>query len=411
MPTIDSADPLVGDVASYPVTDRILDYYASGSAIRKMFEEGLRLKEIHGADLVADMSIGNPAFPPPGRFSSALRDEAAKPGPHAYMPNAGYPQVREKVAEQLNRRGYFDGISAEHIVMTTGAAGALNVLLAALLEPEDEVIIPKPYFVEYRFYVELHGGVVRTVDCRTDFEIDLEEIEWAITPKTRALIVNSPNNPTGRVYRQETLERLAKLLLRIERETGQRIFLVSDEPYRELIFGSQRFFSPATVYPHSFMCYSWSKEFSIPGERIGYLAVNPRMPVSDWNVLMGSLSMCNRILGFINAPALMQRAIGESLDAKLDLEHYRAKRTVLCDCLEDAGYDFTRPEGAFYVFPRTPEPERDFVDRAKRHLLLVVPGSAFGMPGYFRLCYATSDATVELACRKLVEIKREIDES
>jgi aspartate aminotransferase len=411
MRTEDVVDSATGRTTGGPVADHIQNYFSSGSAIRRMFVEGLRLKAIHGADHVADLSIGNPVFPPPAAFDEALVSVGAEPGFHAYMPNAGYPWVREKVASNLNRDGYFEDISADHIVMTSGAAGALNVVLATILEPDDEVIVSRPFFVEYRFYVEMHGGIFRPVNCSPSLEISPDEIERSITPRTKAIILNSPNNPTGKVYRRDTLEQLSEMLLRIERQSGQRIYLISDEPYRELLFRTEPFVSPASLYPHSFMCYSWSKAFSIPGERIGYIAVNPSMPVPDWSLLIGSLGMCNRILGFVNAPAFMQRVIGASLDAPVDIRHYRTKRDILCETLEDAGYVFPRPEGAFYIFPRTPEPEEDFVDRAKRKLLLVVPGTDFGMGGHFRLCFAVPDATVELACRKLVEIKREIDES
>ena len=407
----DSLERTVSSETRDPVTERMRGYFTSGSAIRRMFEEGLRLKAIHGSENVADLSIGNPAFPPPPAFDRALRAAARESGYHAYMPNAGYPWVRKKVASYLNLHGYFDGIRDDQIVMTTGAAGALNVVLSAILEPGDEVIVARPYFVEYKFYVELHGGILRIVNTGPDFEIDPSAIQRAISPRTRAVIVNSPNNPTGRVYRRETLKELAEVLLDDESETGRFIYLISDEPYRDLVFEGEPFSSPASAYPYSFMVYSWSKAFSIPGERIGYLAVNPKMRVTNWATVMGTFGMCNRIQGFINAPALMQRVVGSSLDAEIDIEHYRLKRDQLCDALTAAGYDFPTPEGAFYVFVRTPEPESEFISRAKQNLLLAVPGSGFGMEGYFRVCYAVPDATLSLACRKLVEIKRQIDES
>lgn len=373
-----------------------------------MFEEGLRLKAAHGDENVADLSIGNPAFDPPEEFQEALRRVAALKGPHAYMPNSGYPHVRARVADYLQRHGYFDGIDKEHVVMTTGAAGALNIVLATLLSPGDEVIVLSPYFVEYRFYIEAHGGVMTLADTDDNFEIDVHNIAGAVTEKTRAIIVNSPNNPSGRIYSRARLESLATLLSESSAERGSPLFLISDEPYREVLFTDSPFVSPASVYPNSFMCYSWSKAFSISGERIGYVAINPQMQVEDWPLLTGSLGMCNRFLGFVNAPALMQRVIAESIDAHIDITHYRRKREQLRAALDEAGYEYAEPEGAFYFFVKTPEAEADFVERARRHLLLVVPGKDFGTPGYFRISYAASPATIELACRKLQEIAQEI---
>ena len=373
-----------------------------------MFEEGLRLKAKHGAEHVADLSIGNPEFLPPTAFTEALRQVAESPGRHAYMPNSGYPYVRTKVADHLNRRGFFDGIEAAHIVMTTGAAGALNVVLKTLLDPGDEVIVPRPYFVEYRFYIDSHGGRMVLVDTDDAFGLDVAKIAEAVTARTRAVIITSPNNPTGRIYSRATLEALATMLRQKEHELGQRIFLLSDETYREVVFDDRAFVSPASVYADSFMCYSWSKGFSIPGERIGYIAVNPRLRTKDWPLLMGSLAMCNRFLGFVNAPAFMQHVIAEALNAEIDLRHYAAKRDRLCAALDAAGYDYAKPEGAFYLFVKSPIAEMEFVERARRRLLLVTPGKDFGQPGYFRLCFAYPDATVDLACRKLTALAREI---
>lgn len=390
------------------VSDKVRAFYYTGSAIRKMFEEGLKLKAQYGAEHVADMSIGNPEFAPPEAFTRALRHVAEGPAQHAYMPNAGYPSVRAKVADYLNRHRYFEGIQAEHIVMTTGAAGALNVVLKTILDPGDEVIVPRPYFLEYRFYIDSHGGQMVLVDPDDAFGLDVEKIAAAVNPHTRALLINSPHNPTGRVYSRGSLEALAAMLRQKEQELGQRIFLLSDEPYREVIFDGRAYVSPASLYTNSFMCYSWSKAFSIPGERIGYVAVNPNLHTKDWPMLTGSLAMCNRFLGFLNAPAFMQHVIAEALDAELDVRHYEAKRDRLCAVLDAAGYDYAKPEGAFYIFVKSPIPEMEFVARAKRRLLLVTPGKDFGWPGYVRVCFAYSDAIVDLASRKLTELAQEI---
>ncbi|WP_457654595.1 pyridoxal phosphate-dependent aminotransferase [Rhodocaloribacter sp.] len=383
------------------ISKGVLERMETGSAIRKMFEEGLWMKAEHGAEHVADLSLGNPEFPPPKAFLEALRRVASEPIPHGYMPNAGYPHVREAVAGHLNRHGYFEGIEARHVIMTTGAAGAINVVLKTILDPGDEVIVLRPYFVEYRFYVDNHGGRMVLVDTNEDFSLDVDAVAAAVTRRTKAVLLNSPNNPSGRVYDRASLEALAEMLRRKERELGRPIALISDEPYRELLFDDTPFVSPATVYPNSFMCYSWSKSFSIAGERIGYVAVNPAAAWEDDDTLLGALAMTNRALGFVNAPALMQRAVAEAVEAEVETGHYAGKRAKLCAALDEGGYAYVKPEGTFYIFPETLGPEDDFIRRAKRHLLLVVPGSAFGRPGHFRLSFACDDRTVERACEKL----------
>lgn len=390
------------------VSKKTAGYYTSGSAIRRMFEEGLKLKSLHGADNVCDLSIGNPQFDPPGVFLEALGKIASEKGPHAYMPNAGYPWVRERVAAHLKARGFFDTITADHIVMTTGAAGALNIVMEAILNPGEEVIILRPFFLEYRFYIEAHGGVIKFADTDSDFGLDVGAVESTIGERTRAIIVNSPNNPTGRVYPADSLEQLSAMLERVSAERGDPVYLISDEPYRDIIFADMPFVSPASTYRNSFMCYSWSKAFCVSGERIGYIAINPEMDVDSLELLAGSLAMCNRYLGFVNAPALMQRVIAEALDASIDVSHYEMRRDRLRVALDDGGYDYAEPEGAFYFFVRTPENEKEFIDRARRHLLLVVPGSDFGRTGYFRISYAAPLETIDLACEKLKAIAAEI---
>lgn len=386
------------------VSDRIGNIFGTGSAIRKMFEEGIRLKRLHGSENVADLSLGNPEFPPPTEFTQALRAVSEAPGQHAYMLNAGYPHVRAKVAAALKEQGYFENIETRHIVMTTGAAGALNVVLETILDPGDEVIVPRPYFVEYGFYIESHGGKMVLVDTQRDFNLDVESIAGAVSERTRAILLNSPHNPTGRIYSRASLSDLSSLLGQKEKDLGRVLFLLSDEPYREILFDNQEFVSPASIWPNSFMCYSWSKSFSIPGERIGYIAVNPAMHTEHWSLLLGSLAMCNRFLGFVNAPALMQHVIAQSMDAEIDISHYIAKKERLCSALDKGGYEYQRPEGTFYIFPKTPGSESEFMARSKDHLLLVVPGKAFGQEGYFRMSFTCSDRTVDLACKKLVEL-------
>ncbi len=383
------------------IAKKTIERMETGSAIRKMFDEGLSMKAEHGAEHVADLSLGNPEFAPPKAFLEALRRAASEPTPHGYMPNAGYPHVREAIAGYLNRHGYFENAEARHVLMTTGAAGAINVVLKTILDPGDEVIVLRPYFVEYRFYIDNHGGQMALVDTNEDFSLDVEAVAAAVTRRTKAVMLNAPNNPSGRVYDRASLEALAEMLLRKAHEHGRAIALISDEPYRELLFDDTAFVSPATVYPNSFMCYSWSKSFNIAGERIGYVAVNPAAMGEDRDALLDALAMTNRTLGFVNAPALMQRAVAEAVEAEVETGHYAAKREKLCAALDESGYTYVKPEGAFYIFPQTLGPEEAFIRRAREHLLLVVPGSAFGRPGHFRLSFACDDRTVALACEKL----------
>ena len=388
------------------VSEKMRTFFRTGSAIRKMFEEGLRLKAQYGPAAVADLSIGSPTFDPPEAFTRALRRAALGPGEHGYMPNAGYPDVRARVAGFLNAHGFFTGADAGHVVMTAGAAGALNVVLKTLLDPGDEVIVPAPFFPEYRYYVDNAGGRLVTVPTTADFDVDVDAVAAAVSARTRVVLLNTPNNPTGRVYPRATLEALAAMLREQESRLGRPVFVVSDEPYRELVFDGHVFASPASLHANSFMCYSWSKSFNVPGERIGYVAVNPALETDDWPLLQGALAMCNRMLGFINAPALMQRVVAGAIDAPVDTTHYARKRARLCAALDAGGYAYARPEGTFYLFPRTPGPEAAFVEAARAERLLVVPGSAFGREGYFRLSFAVPDETVGLACEKLVALAR-----
>jgi aspartate aminotransferase len=386
------------------VAEKIRSFHARGSAIRQMFTVGLAMKAEFGAEAVADLSIGNPNFPPPSGFSEALDAVVRDARTHAYMPNAGFPDVRRRVARHLNGRGILPGVESRHLVMTNGAAGALNVVLKTILDPGDEVLLVRPYFVEYGFYIDNHGGTAVPVDSREDCNLDCGAIDAAITSRTKAILINSPNNPSGRVYDAATLAELAATLEDASHRVGHPVFLISDEPYREILFEGAVFTSPAAAYPNSFLCYSWSKSFSISGERIGYIAVNPALETDDWPLLEASLAMCNRILGFVNAPALMQRAIAASIDATPEIEHYRQKRARLLAALDQGGYRYQRPEGTFYIFPEAPGGETEFVERARARRLLVVPGSSFGRPDHFRLCFAAPESVVDRAIGVLLEL-------
>ena len=376
------------------IAKKIEEFMGRSSWIRKMFEEGARLKAEHGAENVFDFSLGNPNLPPPDKFNEVLRDtvDSCGLGDHCYMPQAGYPQVCDSVAEYLTKEQAV-AVSNREVIMTCGAAGALNVMLKALLDPGDEVITPTPCFVEYMFYVDNHGGQLKMVPTHPDFSLDLEALEAAITPKTKAVIVNSPNNPTGQIYSEESLKALGDLLTNKSRETGRTIYLLSDEPYRKIIYDGAKVPSVFKCYAESVIGTSYSKDISIPGERIGFAAVNPEATHKE--SLMAGMTLTNRILGYVNAPALMQRVVACMQGLSVDIGEYKRKRDLLCDGLADCGYDFTKPPGAFYLFPRTPiEDDVKFVKTLQEELILVVPGSGFAGPGHFRIAFCCDDNTI-----------------
>ena len=367
------------------------------SWIRKMFEEGIARKAKFGAENVFDFSLGNPNLEPPLNFKKTLIELADDPSPalHAYMPNAGFPATRKAVAEYLseNNRQTF---SPDDIVMTVGAGGALNVVLKTLLNPGDEVIIPSPYFVEYNFYLDNHQGVPKIVKTKSDFSLDLPALEGAITDKTKALLINSPNNPTGKVYAKEDLKNLGELLSVYSRKLGRAIYLISDEPYRKIVYDGITVPSVFDAYPESFVVTSFSKDLSLPGERIGYAAVNPE--ISDKGMIVGGMILCNRVLGYVNAPAVMQRAVARLLRDSVDISLYQKKRDMLCNGLGECGYEFEKPGGAFYLFPKTPiEDDVAFVQALQEENILTVPGSGFMGPGHMRIAYCVDDRTIEKA--------------
>jgi len=387
-----------------PVAKKIAEAACRSSWIRQMFEEGACLAEIHGCDKVFDFSIGNPNLDPPEEFHMVLEDlvKDRAPGVHGYMSNQGYPEACAAVAAYLTRDQGVP-LSGEHVVMTCGAAAAANVIFKAILDPGDEVIVPRPYFVEYGAYVDNHGGVLKTVASLADFDLDLDAIGAAITSKTRAVLVNSPNNPTGRVYSAETLAALGRLLERKTKENGRVIYLVSDEPYRRIVFDGVQVAPAMSAYQNTIVASSYSKELSIPGERIGYIAANPAIPEVD--KLMDGLVMTNRILGFVNAPALMQRAVTRLQGVGVDVTPYRRNRDVLYECLTDAGFEVFKPQGAFYFFPRAPiEDDVAFCREMQEHLVLVVPGSGFGLAGHFRMAFCVAPEVVDGALPAFREV-------
>ena len=373
----------------------MMDFMERASWIRKMFEQGAQLKAEHGADNVCDFSLGNPDLVPPAAFQDALEKIASdrSPGAHAYMPNAGYPQVRQEIARHVEKA---HGIApdVDGIIMTVGAAGGLNIIFKSILNPGDEVIVPTPYFVEYGFYVDNHGGKLVAVDSKPDFALDLEKIEAAITPSTKAVLLNSPNNPSGAIYSDAELKELSALLEKASEKTGHPVFLISDEPYRRLVFDNAEVPPIFSNFRNSIVTTSFSKDLSIPGERIGYVAVHPE--ADGGAALLGALTLANRILGFVNAPALMQKVVAESIDSLVDVSIYQRRRDRLAEILSEAGFDFEMPKGAFYFFPRTPiEDDAKFASMLQEQLILTVPGRGFGCPGHIRIAFCVEDDVIE----------------
>ena len=386
------------------IAAKIEQTISKSSWIRKMFEEGTRLKAQYGSENVFDFSIGNPNLPPPEAFQNALETVASQKDKslHGYMANSGFLFVREFVAEKIKAESAKEStaeqiikdINADDIVMTCGAAGGLNVIFKALLNQGEEVLVSRPFFVEYTFYADNHGGVLKTVPSNQDFTLNIDEIEKAITPKTRVMLINSPNNPTGQIYSEESLKALGKILEKKSDEYGAIIYLVSDEPYRKIVFDNVNVPSIFPYYDQSIVATSHSKDLSLPGERIGYLAINPNAKYRD--KLRQAMALTNRILGFVNAPAIMQRVLPFLKDASVDIDAYRRKRDIFCEGLASAGYSFTTPPGAFYLFPRSPiEDDVKFVQALQEELILAVPGSGFGGPGHFRLAFCVEDETIK----------------
>lgn len=377
------------------VSRKMLEFAERSSWIRRMFEEGARLKAAHGAGRVFDFSLGNPDLPPPPEFGRVLQAVAADepPGIHGYMPNSGYLWVREAVARRIAREQQ-TAVGADDIIMTCGAAGGLNIVLKALLDPGDEVIVLAPFFVEYHFYIDNHGGVCRVVETREDFHLDLQAIEEAIGPRTKALIINSPNNPSGRIYPEPDLRQLGAVLARAESRHGCRVCLVADEPYRRLVYDGLEVPSIFNAWPRSIVVSSSSKDLSLPGERIGLVAVNPEF--EQRGPLLAALNLANRILGFVNAPALMQRVVAQLQEVGVDIAIYARRRRLFCEILQREGYELNPPDGAFYLFPKSPlADEIEFVRLLAAERVLAVPGRGFGRPGYFRLAFCAEDRVIE----------------
>lgn len=365
------------------------------SWIRRMFEEGMELRREHGADNVFDLSLGNPLLEPPSEFDEVLRRIVGEktPGTHRYMPNGGFPETRAAVAKQLAKESGepFEGTD---ILMTTGAASALNVILRSILDEGDEVVIIAPYFAEYVFYIQHQTGVVREAQCDDGFLPDIESLRSVLTDRTRGVIINTPNNPTGVIYPEETIEAIAGAIQEAEKKFGTEIYLISDEPYRKLMYTDSDFPFIFNKHIRSVVATSHSKDLGLAGERIGHIAVNPSDPGKK--DFLDAATFALRTLGFVNAPALMQRVVAEIQDVTVDVSEYRKKRDYLYKALTEIGYECVKPDGAFYLFPKSPLPDdTQFVKLLQSKLVLAVPGVGFGTPGYFRVSYCVEDRILE----------------
>jgi aspartate aminotransferase len=390
------------------VSDAIRQSLEGASWIRRMFEEGARLKALHGEANVFDFSLGNPILDPPPAFRATLIDLLSHPTPgmHRYIPNAGLPEARAFVAGQLAEATGLP-YAAQHVIMTVGAAGAVNIALKALLNPGDEVVTFTPYFVEYDFYAANHGGKLVRAETDAAFQFDIPALERVLTPRTRAVLVNSPNNPSGVVYPLERLRALAACLETASRRFGRPIYLIADEPYRELVFDGVKVPWIPTVYDHTLIVTSYSKDIGMPAERLGFAALSPK--AADAPLMLDAMVLANRILGFVNAPALFQRALPRLKGQKVDVHYYQMLRDKMLKPLREMGYEVVTPQGAFYLFPKSPIPDDvAFVRAAQGERLLLVPGSGFGRPGHFRIALCVQPEMIDRALPVFDKVLRQV---
>ncbi len=392
------------------IAEKMKNMVANSSAIRAMFEEGTRLAGIYGAENVFDFSLGNPNVPAPEAVKEAVLELLEDEDPvvlHGYTnSNSGYADVRGAVAASLNER-FNTNFSVKNIIMTVGAAGGLNVILKSLINPGDEVIAFAPYFGEYRSYTNNYDGVLVEISPNTvDFQPKLDEFEQKITPKTKAVIVNTPNNPTGVVYSEETIKKLTAVMEAKQEEYGTEIFLISDEPYRELVYDGAEVPYLTKYYDNTIVGYSYSKSLSLPGERIGYLVIPDE--AADSEEILAAANVATRILGFVNAPTLQQKIVAKCLNEKTDISYYDRNREALYNGLKECGFECIKPEGAFYLFVKSPAAdEKEFCAAAKKYNILIVPGSSFACPGYVRLAYCVSYETIVNSLPKFKELAKE----
>ena len=379
---------------------------SNSSMIRKMFEEGEKLAKIHGADNVFDFSIGNPYKEPPKSVKETIKELVDETGIHRYMANAGFPEVRERVAKHVSRNLDFS-LDWKHIVMASGAAGGLNVVFKSILNEDEEVIVFAPYFVEYGFYAKNHGGNLKVVDTtNSDFMPTREGLRAALNEKTKAVLINSPNNPSGALYNREVLEGLAAELKEWKEKTGKTVFLISDEPYAEIVFDGHEVPNILGIYNDSIIVTSFSKSLGLAGQRIGYIAVNPK--IENIDLLMDIMTFATRTLGFVSASALWQKAVAKCIDEIVDVEDYKEKRDILYNHLTSLGFEIRKPEGTCYLFPKSPISDKEFTALALKHNILVVPGSGFGSPGYFRISYCVPTEKIMKSLDAWTNLAKEI---
>lgn len=391
------------------ISNKMKQLVEGSSAIRAMFEEGKRLASVYGAENVYDFSLGNPNVPAPAAIEDAIREvlqEEASTTLHGYMSNAGFEDVREQIAASINKKEG-TALTGRNIIMTVGAAGGLNVILKSLLNPGEEVVVFAPFFGEYRSYTENYDGVLKVVPPNTDtFQPNLDAFETILSPKTKAVIVNSPNNPTGVIYSEETIISLADILRKKQQEFGTDIYLISDEPYRELVYTDAKVPYLTKYYDNTIVGYSFSKSLSLPGERIGYLVIPSE--AADFEDLLNAASVATRVLGFVNAPSLQQKVVAKCLEERTDLSYYARNRETLYNGLKELGFSCILPEGAFYLFMKSPVPdEKAFCAAAKKYNLLLVPGSSFGCPGFVRIAYCIAYETITASLPKFAELAKE----
>lgn len=392
------------------ISERMKPYVNNNSAIRAMFEEGNRLKALYGEDKVFDFSIGNPNVPAPDCVQETIIDLVKNMDPvvlHGYMNNAGFEDVRQSIAESLNRR-FGTNFAAKNLIMTVGAASGLNITFKALLDPGDEVIVFAPYFLEYGAYVKNYDGVLVEVSPDTStFQPNLEEFKSKINEKTKAVIVNNPHNPTGVVYSEGTIKKLAAIMEEKEKEVGHPIYLISDEPYRELAYDGVEVPYLTKYYKDTIVGYSYSKSLSLPGERIGYVVIPDELDGSD--EVIQAATIANRILGSVNAPSLIQKVVGRCVDAAVNVEYYDRNRKTLYEGLTKLGFECVKPQGAFYLFVKSPiKDEKEFVEAAKKYNILMVAGSSFACPGYVRLSYCVSYESIKNSLPEFEKLAKEL---
>ena len=381
------------------VAAHIIKAMESSSAIRKAFEDGICLKKQFGEKNVYDFSLGNPDLEPPDEVQQIMKKivDTKQKGSHGYMPNAGYMETRAAMAQKVSAEQGVK-LGADSVVMAVGAAGALNVIFKAILEPGDEVIVPAPFFAEYTHYCANHGGKLVPVSTKDDFSLDMDSIAAALSPKTAAVLINSPNNPTGKIYSEADIKALAALL-ESHSKKGRKPYIIADEPYRAITYDGKKVASLFPFYDAAIVASSFAKNLSLPGERIGYLAINPACP--DKEEIFAACVFATRVLGYVNAPAFFQKVVTEAWNAKVDYSSYSKRRDALMKVLKDAKIEFAEPEGAFYLFCKVPARKSDgctdenlFCDFLKEYRVLAVPGTGFGKKGWFRLAYCVSEETI-----------------